>query len=490
MTVPVHHWPAAAEFLDRDAERARLEQWWASPDKEPLSLFGRRRVGKSWLFRRFADGKPAVVLVADRLAAGQQWTNLAVQLEAPLGVRPQIDGIADLFRALYALGRDERVLVVVDELPYLLGTTAAEQQANLSAVQAVMEAERDASSVKLLLTGSAVAQMESLQAERSPLHGRLVPLPLRPLGFAQARLFMPDLDPVDQVTRFALTGGMPRYLRALGRGGLLDTVTTHLMDPLGAFFNEPRTILATELREPSVYFSVLSVLATRPQSVTAIGEVLRMPTNEVTRYLDVLAGLQLVTRSRPVGARPEARNTQWRCEDHFVRFWFRFVQPRQAELEAGADPAAMTRATVPAHLSDHTAPVFEEVVGGWVRQRFAGTATEVGRWWGPAVHASRASRTRFSEEVDVVGLAGRRAVVAVEAKWTNAPLDAGVLTALADHKLPALAQAGLDVTGCALVLASRSGFTDGVRALAAERGDVTLVTATDLVRDLYTRPPQ
>jgi hypothetical protein len=150
----------------------------------------------------------------------------------------------------------------------------------------------------------------------------------------------------------------------------------------------------------------------------------------------------------------------------------------------------MTRATVPPHLSDHTAPVFEEVVGAWVRQRYAGAATEVGRWWGPAVHASRASRTRFSEEVDVVGLDGRRVVVAVEAKWTNSPLDAGVLTALADHKLPALAQAGLDVTGCALVLASRSGFTDGVRALAAERGDVTLVAAADLVRDLYTRPPQ
>jgi len=45
---------------------------------------------------------------------------------------------------------------------------------------------RDASKLKLILTGSAIAQMESLQAEKSPLHGTVVPLTLWPLTFAEA----------------------------------------------------------------------------------------------------------------------------------------------------------------------------------------------------------------------------------------------------------------------------------------------------------------
>jgi predicted GTPase len=31
-------------------------------------MYGRRRVGKSWLLRRFAHGKPAVILSSERLA--------------------------------------------------------------------------------------------------------------------------------------------------------------------------------------------------------------------------------------------------------------------------------------------------------------------------------------------------------------------------------------------------------------------------------------
>ena len=43
-----------------------MEEWWEGDDPNALALFGRRRVGKSWLFRRFAHDKPALVLVAER----------------------------------------------------------------------------------------------------------------------------------------------------------------------------------------------------------------------------------------------------------------------------------------------------------------------------------------------------------------------------------------------------------------------------------------
>ena len=73
-TVPPYVWPRVEEFIDRTIEIDRLETWWAGDERMPVNLYGRRRVGKSWLFRRFAHGKPAVLLVAERLAAGAQLT--------------------------------------------------------------------------------------------------------------------------------------------------------------------------------------------------------------------------------------------------------------------------------------------------------------------------------------------------------------------------------------------------------------------------------
>jgi uncharacterized protein len=486
MPVTRYRWAAVDEFRDRTAELARLDEWWSSDAREPVNLYGRRRVGKSWLFRRFAHGKPAVIVVADRLGQGQLLTSVAAQLAGPLDVVPHIPDVAALFRLLYQLGRRRKVLAVVDEFGYLLGTTAAEQQATLSSIQAVMEIERDRSQLKLVVTGSTITQMETLQAERSPLHGRLLPMALRPMPFAQARAFLATTpggnDPVhDQVTRYSVAGGLPRILRALAGGDLSEAIAATVVDPYGALFNEPRTMLATELHEPAVYLSVLSTLAGRPQAISSIGDQLRMETKQLSKYLNVLESLQLVSRRLPVGARPEARSTQWRCDDDFVRFWFRFVQPFQAELEAGADPRAHVRLVVEPNLVDHAAPVFERLVLDWVRARTAGQASVSGGWWGPALHRRRAVKARTSEEIDAVALHGRAVVAVAEAKWTARPMDAEVLLSLLEYKLPALAQAGFDTGGCAVVLASRAGFTRGLRQLAATHRQVELQSAADIV---------
>jgi len=104
--------PAADRFVNRVDDLAAFERWWTSNDRNALNLYGRRRVGKSWLFRRFAHGKPATIVVAERLAPGSQLTRLAAQLEPALGVRPQIDDVPGLFRLLYNLGEGRPHLVV------------------------------------------------------------------------------------------------------------------------------------------------------------------------------------------------------------------------------------------------------------------------------------------------------------------------------------------------------------------------------------------
>lgn len=190
-----YDWAAVADFVGRDAELGELDRWWKGSDPTPVSLYGRRRSGKSWLFRRFAHGKPAVILVARRTAPGTQLADFADRLEPVLGVRPDLSNLEDLFRIIYRAARKHRMLVVIDEFPYLLPTTEVEIDRELSAVAAVMEEERDQSRLKLILCGSLVSQMESLLAERGPLHGRLRPLQLQPLGFSEARAFPPDSSP-------------------------------------------------------------------------------------------------------------------------------------------------------------------------------------------------------------------------------------------------------------------------------------------------------
>lgn len=69
--------------------------------------------------------------------------------------------------------------------------------------------------------------------------------------------------------------------------------------------------------------------------------------------------------------------------DGFLRFWFRYIFPFEADLEPGLDPAVVIADEIVPTLADHLAPTVEEVAREWVRRNRIGNATRVGAWWGP-----------------------------------------------------------------------------------------------------------
>jgi uncharacterized protein len=464
------------EFLDREEELARLEEWWAGSERMPVNLYGRRRVGKSWLLRRFAHGKPAVILASERLAPGTQLARFAALLEPGLGVLPEIPDLATLFRVIFRLARRSKTLVVIDELPWLLPVAEVEAEWALSSIQAVMEEERDGSRLKLVLCGSAIAQMQALMSERGPLHGRLTALEARPLRYQQARAFLRTLDPVQRVERFAIAGGMPRYLSTLGHGNLAHAVCARVLDRNAPLWNEGRAVLEQELKQPGVYFSILEQLATGEKEVSRIASGAHIENAVVNRYLATLGDLRIVRRKLPIGARPASRTGHWELSDPFLRFWFRFVFPYQAELEAGLEAGDLWKSIVKPALSDHVAPVFEDLCRDWTRANYGRTAQRVGGWWGNARNDLRRTGERTSEEIDIVGTADDRVTLIGECRWRNKAMDGNVLKEIEDYKLPALRQAGYAIdSNLQLLLFSRGGHNATIQKVAANNQSLRLL---------------
>src|SRR5215472_3984338 len=467
------------EFRDRSAELAALDAWWDDEgDRFPLVLFGRRRVGKSWLFRRFAHGRPADVFVCDRRAESDQLWSFAAGIEERLGLRPHFADTAAFYRFLFRQAREARRLAVIDEFPELLRLGGAPD----SVLARVMEDELPASRLKLILCGSQVATMEELLTERQPLHGRGRRFLLAPLRFAQAREFLGDHRPDELVTRYAIAGGMPLYLRRLARAGSLRSVVRDdLLAPLGPFFNEPWDVLEMELTGTAVHFSLLLALSRhRDMTWQELVSESHVSEGNASRNVRVLQDLHLVEAANPMFAEPTARQRRYRLRDHLMRFWFRFVFPWQEELQAGLAPGDHHDRNVAPHLAQHVSPAFEELCRDWVRADRAGGGESVGRWWGAARHDLRRRRLATTEEIDVVAAAGRTVTVVGECWWTAQPMRRAVLDDLVERKLPALAQAGVDVRRAQVVLFSRSGFAPELRSAAREQG-ARLVDLEELV---------
>jgi hypothetical protein len=482
-----YNWTPREEFINRVDDLGRMESWWEHRTRDALALVGRRRVGKSWLFRRFADGKPAVILVADRMLLTTQMARFAKALEPAFGVRPSIPSIAELIRLLYELGRDEKLLAVIDEFPFLLPDGRA-REATLTEIQAVMEEHRDASQTKLMLCGSLVSQMESLLDSTSPLHGRLQKLDVWPLTFAECKgMTSPSDTPEERVTRFSVGGGMARYLAELGHGPLPDVVCQNVLDNRSQLFDDPRTVLEQELRSPATYFSILEAVADAPASTEHLTDKLQMKSTDLTFYLDRLRDMRLLSSATPVGAPDGSRAYKHRVSDGFIRFWFRFVFVNQDGLQQGLTPRDVWDGDIEPYLADFVSPTFEELCARYTRRVYGAQAQKVGGWWGPSLNKHRQAKTRTTEEIDVVAAHRSRLVLVGECKWTTSPMPKRVLDDLREYKVPAIKQEGrLKVPGSALrvLLFSRSGFSDDLHAAAQADDAVTLVDLEELVTEL------
>ncbi len=243
----------------------------------------------------------------------------------------------------------------------------------------------------------------------------------------------------------------PQVLRAMRRvrfGAFDDGPMRpyYLLRPDGPLWNEGRTIVGQELREPAVYFAVIEQLASGEKEVGEIASALRKEAGAVSKCLTQLSVLRLVRKELPHGASPSERGSHWILDDPFLRFWFRFVFPYQADLEAGLAPMDLYRTEIEPDLADH------------------------GRWWGNARNDLRRNGTRTTEEIDIVGTARKRVTVVGEAKWTTTPLGVSILRDLEEFKIPALAQAGFKIApqvtpSCTAAPATPTGCASAPRTI-------------------------
>lgn len=460
-------------FVNRVSELELLEKRFASGKAEFFVLYGRRRVGKTELLTRFCEGKRSIFFVSDLGSEISLRTSLSAAVNATLFGPNQMNAVystwEDLFHAIAQAAQSERLVVVLDEFPYLV-TAHPPLATNL---QRVWDQTLKDSQIMLILCGSYIGMMEeTVLGYQAPLYGRrTAQYLLEPLQFKDARLFYPSFPLEDQVRAYAVYGGTPAYLHTIQsnqtlRQNILDGVLTR-----GSFlYDEVRFVLQQELREPRNYFAILQAIAA---GKTRLNEIkLATGIEGATAYLDTLQQLHLVERLVPVTeTQPQkSRRGIYRLKDQYLRFWFRYVHPSRSQLERGGAQVILENQVIP-EIDHFSSLAFEEVCQQFFWQ--AGLSgilpfipTQVGNWW------------NTKEDIDLIVLGGRDAML-VECKWTTKPVGIDFLAGL-ERKAP-LVKPELENQQIRFGLCSRFGFTPQLIEDAKRRQNVTLFDLPEIV---------
>ena len=395
-----------ALFVDREAELGLLEEAYRSGRPELVVVYGRRRLGKTFLIRRFLREHRGLYLVANYSERGLALLDLSRQASAELGVRARFEWLGDLL-VLAARLLGDRPLIVIDEFQRLGGTGL------LAEVQSFWDRWGPELNPMLVLVGSGVGVVERVALSYdSPLYGRVTRvLRLGGFGYREARVFMEGWGPEDRVRGYSVFGGTPHYLALIDDSEPLEeNILRLILEPSGPLHEEPLVILWAETREHDRYAAILEAIASGRSRLTEIADYTGIPREQLPKYLSVLEeGLGLVERVYPLGMEGKPRYTRYRLTDFFFDFWFSEVHPNRGLIEL--DPRAALRRVVQ-RLDERAGRAWETVAAEHLlllRKRGEIAFDRLGGWWWKGT------------EIDLVAVdEGTSTVYFVECKWGEA----------------------------------------------------------------------
>ena len=428
--------PGLTTFVNRTTELAALGAWYEQPRSGLGIVYGRRRVGKTWLLAKFSDGKHVVQHTARGASLAEELRTLSLAAAPVLNLarrslseRPFTDW-DDVFETFADAATTRPVLLVLDEFPELMKSSPNLEEQLRAIWDRVMLA--GPTNLKFVVCGSAVRVMEALQQENAALFGRadlrLLVQPFRP---HEAALMLPNATPPDRAAAWGVCGGIPRYLALWDDSADLAANLARLVtNEQGLLLSEGELVLADEdivgHRGQHLPEQVLRAIASGSTTFQAIqNHTGKLP----TRVLNDLVQGRLLERVSPVGRdKDNTKLTYYRIADNFLAFWLSCVEPHRGPIERGLGPSVAK--VINASFDDFMGPRYEDAFRAHLR-RLAATGSlgvddvvDIGEWW-----RSQGKGAVDPCQMDAVALAGRRRlpVIVGEAKWAKKVNGASLL---------------------------------------------------------------
>ena len=326
-------------FIGRKRHIEELEEAYASAKPELVALIGRRRVGKTYLVKQIYAQSIDFELV------GLQHSNLSSQIQnfilsvgkqiPNFGINKKPNSWLEAFHllgeALESLKKQEKMVVFLDELPWL----DSKRSGFITGLSYFWNSWAINQNVVVVICGSAASWMiKKVINDKGGLHNRVTRrLFLYPFTLAETEEFCKvqqiNLSRYHLLQIYMVMGGIPMYLEQLKKGlSAVQNIQNICFDPNGYLYDEFERLFSSLFDNYQQHIAVIRVLASKRSGLARQEIIAATKFTNGGMLTDILNELE---QSGFIGIYngygKKVKDSVFRLTDFYTLFYLTFIEP-------------------------------------------------------------------------------------------------------------------------------------------------------------------
>lgn len=331
-------------IIGRRKESALLKKLVEKNRSEFVAVYGRRRVGKTFLIREYFGNQFAFHLSGLANASTEkQLLNFELTLERytdkPLKINNWIEAFHHFIRYLESIDNTEKKVIFLDELPWF-DTKGSDFISGLEYFwNSWASARKD---ILLITCGSAASWMlNKLINNTGGLHNRITQrMKIEPFTLAETEEMLQHqgckFNRFQIAQLYMVLGGIPFYLNAVEKGKSAEqNIQSLFFDKNGLLREEFKNLFRSLFRKHEIHETIVETLAKKSAGFTRkeIVEKSKIKSGgTLTKVLDELEESGFIASYQGLGYKK--KDICYRLSDFYCYFYFRFLTKPNAPINA------------------------------------------------------------------------------------------------------------------------------------------------------------
>ncbi len=387
------------KIFGRETEIKILDDLWKSSEAEFLAIYGRRRVGKTYLIREYFSRKRCIYFEL----TGQKDGTLKQQLEnfaqafskafsngKPLQVPSTWKEALELLtKVIETTPKSKNIVIFFDELPWL----ATQKSGMLQALDYQWNSfwNRHPKLIFVVCGSAASWMLDNLINAKGGLHNRLTKaILLKPYNLKGVQQFLAyrkiRLNPKQVLDLYMVFGGIPHYLKQVEKGkSALQIVNKVCFQTDGLLYDEFDRLFRSLFSNAESSLSIIKAIAKCQYGLSreALIKATRISSGgTLNKRLKELESAGFIQSFIPYGNK--AKDQYYRVIDEYCYFYLRWIEPFKQKGVAAGKEYWQTKGRTPA-ATTWSGYAFENICFKHVDQirkalDLQAIACEIGSW--------------------------------------------------------------------------------------------------------------